>query len=128
MTNDNDRTVMLSLNRNSDPRGRSWADGNFTAADDAPENFGPSLVSLGFIKAAVRRSARFIVVLAGAGFLIGAAAYVASPHAAQASTTLYLTVGPEAVPGTAIQDDQAIVQSRAVAGLVVHKLGLPQST
>jgi len=126
MTNDNDRTVMLSLNRNSDPRGRSWADGNFTAADDAPENFSPSLVSLGFIKAAVRRSARFIVVLAAAGFLIGAAAYVASPHAAQASTTLYLTVGPEAVPGTAIQDDQAIVQSRAVAGLVVRKLGLPQ--
>ena len=65
--------------------------------------------------------------MAVAGLLIGAAVYVASPHAAQASTTLLLTVGPEAVPGTAIQDDQAIAQSRAVAGLVVHKLRLPQS-
>jgi capsular polysaccharide biosynthesis protein len=125
MTRDNDPAVMLSLNRNNDPS-RFWADGNFTAADDAPDDFSPTLVSLGFIKAAVRRSTRMILVIGTAGFLIGAAAYVASPHAAQASTRLLLTVGPEPVPGTAIQDDQAIAQSRAVAGLVVRKLGLPQ--
>src|SRR5215472_6243595 len=127
MTNDNDRTVMLSLNSNTDPPSRFWTDGDFTAADDAPEDFSPSLVSLGFIKAAVRRSRRPMVVMAAAGFLLGAAAFVASPHAAQATTRLVLTVGPESVPGTAIQDDQAIAQSRAVAGLVVRKLGLPQS-
>ena len=126
MTNDNDRAVMLSLNRNNDPPSRFWADGNFMAADDAPEDFSPSLVSLGFIKAAVRRSRRLVVVMAAAGFLLGAAAYVASPHAAQATTRLILNVGPEAVPGTAIQDDVAIAQSRAVAGLVVRKLRLPQ--
>ena len=127
MTNDNDRTVMLSLNRNNDPPSRFWADGNFTTADDAPEDFSPSLVSLGFIKAAVRRNRRLVVVTAAAGFLLGAAAFVASPHAAQATTRLILTVGPESVPGTAIADDQAVAQSRAVAGLVVRKLGLPQS-
>jgi capsular polysaccharide biosynthesis protein len=125
--NDNDPMVMLSLNKNNDPPSRFWADGNFTAADDAPEDFSPSLVSLGFIKAAVRRSRRLVVVMAAAGFLLGAAAYVASPHAAQATTRLVLTVGPESVPGTAIADDQAIAQSRAVAGLVVRKLKLPQS-
>ena len=127
MTNDNDRTVMLSLNRQNDPPNRFWADGDFTAADDAPEDFSPSLVSLGFIKAAVRRSRRGVVVMAAAGFLLGAAAYVTSPHAAQATTRLILTVGPESVPGTAIADDQAIAQSRAVAQLVVRKLKLPQS-
>jgi capsular polysaccharide biosynthesis protein len=134
MTNDNDndndngrdRMVMLSLNRNNDPPSRFWANGNFTVADDAPDDFSPSLVSLGFIKAAVRRSRRLVVVMAAVGFLLGAAAYVASPHAAQASTRLLLTVGPEPVAGTAIQNEQAIAQSRAVAGLVVHKLGLPQ--
>ena len=45
----------------------------------------------------------------------------------QASTSLLLTVGPEATPGTAILDDQAIAQSRAVAELALHKLGLQQS-
>src|SRR5215831_3896624 len=134
--NDDDQTVTLSLNRQTDPSpnrqtdlpGRFWVYDDFTAAEDVPADFNASLVSLGFIKAAIRRSARIWVAMAVAGFLIGSAVYLASPHAAQASTTLLLTVGPEAVPGTAIQDDQAIAQSRAVAGLVVHKLGLPQST
>jgi hypothetical protein len=65
--------------------------------------------------------------MAIAGLLIGTGLYVASPHAYQASTTLYLTVGPEAQPGTAILEDQTIAQSRSVAGLAVHKLGLRQS-
>jgi len=118
---------MSTLNGHNDPPSRFWADSNFAAADDAPNDFSPSLVSLGFIKAAVRRNRRLVVIMAAVGFLIGAAAYVTAPHAAQASTTLLLSVGPEAQPGTAIQDDVAIAQSRAVAGLVVRKLGLPQS-
>jgi capsular polysaccharide biosynthesis protein len=133
--NDDDQTVTLSLkrqndlspNRQADLPGRFWVYDDFTAAEDVPADFNASLVSLGFIKAAIRRSARLWVAMAVAGFLIGSAVYLASPHAAQASTTLLLTVGPEAVPGAAIQDDQAIAQSRAVAGPVVHKLGLPQS-
>src|SRR5215467_11030706 len=133
--NDDDQTVTLSLKRQTDPSpnrqtdlpGRFWVYDDFTAAEDVPADFNASLVSLGFIKAAIRRSARLWVAMAVAGFLIGSAAYVASPHAAQASTSLLLTVGPEAVPGTAIQDDQAIAQSRAVAGPVVQKLRLTQS-
>ena len=125
--NDNDQAVMLSLNKRNDLPGRLWADDDFTAVEDGTADFNAGLTSLGFIRAALRRSARFWGAMAVAGLLIGAAVYVASPPADQASTTLLLTVGPEAVPGTAIQDDQAIAQSRAVAGLVVHKLGLPQS-
>src|SRR5690242_14467907 len=127
MMNDNDRAVMLSPGKGNGLPGRFWVDDDFTAADDVPADFSASLVSLGFIKAAIRRSGRLLIAMVLGGFLIGSAAYLASPHAAQATTTLILTVGPEAVPGTAIQDDVAIVQSRAVAGLVVHKLGLAQS-
>jgi capsular polysaccharide biosynthesis protein len=126
--NDNDRPVIRPLNKHADLPGRFWAsDDDFTTVDDGIADFNAGMASMGFIRAAVRRSARFCTALAVAGLLIGAAVYVASPHAAQASTTLLLTVGPEAVPGTAIQDDQSIAQSRAVAGLVVHKLQLPQS-
>jgi capsular polysaccharide biosynthesis protein len=127
MMNDNDQAVMLSPSKRNGLPGRFWADDDFTAADDVPADFSASLVSLGFIKAAIRRSARLLIIMAVGGFLIGSAAYLESPHAAQATTTLILTVGPEAVPGTAIQDDVAIAQSRAVAGLVVRKLGLAQS-
>src|SRR5262249_52236597 len=95
--------------------------------DDAPEDFSPSLVSLAFITAAIRRNRRLVLVMAAVGFLLGAPAYMESPHAAQATTTLLLTVGPEPQPGTAIQNDVAIAESRAVGGLVVRKLGLPQS-
>jgi capsular polysaccharide biosynthesis protein len=125
--NDNDRTFMLSPNRSNEPPGRFWADDDTAAVDNDHVDFNTGLASLGFIRAAIRRSVRFWGIMAAAGLLIGAAVYVASPHTAQASTSLLLIVGPEAVPGTAIQDDQAIVQSRAVAGLVVHKLKLPQS-
>jgi len=59
--------------------------------------------------------------------LLGSAAYLSSPASYQASTTLYITVGPEAQPGTAIADDQAIIQSRAVAGLALRKLGLREN-
>ena len=45
--------------------------------------------------------------MAAAGMVIGAAVYLSSPSPAQASTTLLLTNGPEAAPGTAIADDQA---------------------
>ena len=84
-------------------------------------------MSLGFIRAAIRRSVRFWGAMAVAGFLIGAGFYLASPPVYQASTTLLLTVGPEATPGTAILDDQAIAQSRAVAEAALNDLGLERS-
>jgi capsular polysaccharide biosynthesis protein len=125
--NDNDQAVLPSLNKgNGQPR-RVWADDDATPGEDGIADLNAGLTSLGFIRAALRHSLRFWGSMAVAGFLIGAAVYVASPPTYQASTTLFLTVGPESVPGTAIQNDQAIVQSRAVAGLVVHKLRLPES-
>ena len=47
------------------------------------------------------------------GLLAGAGLYLASPPTYQASTTLLLTVGPEAQPGTAILDDQTMAALQA---------------
>jgi capsular polysaccharide biosynthesis protein len=104
---------------------RLWVDDDVTRAGGRAAEF--ALVSLGFIRAALRRSAWFWRVTAIVGLVAGAGLYLASPHAHQASTTLLLTVGPESVPGTAILDDQAIAHSRSVAGLAIHKLGLRES-
>ena len=53
--------------------------------------------------------------------------YAASPHEYQASTTLLLAFGPGEDVNTAAANNQAMAQSRAVAGLAVHDLGLQQS-
>jgi capsular polysaccharide biosynthesis protein len=116
---------MLSLNKGNGSPERVWADSDTTAIEDESADFSAGLTSVGFIKAAIWRSVRFWGAVAVAGLLIGAALYLRSPVVYQASTTLFLTVGPENVAGEAIQNDQAIAQSRAVAGLVVRRLGLP---
>lgn len=126
MMNDKDQAFLLSLDKRNGQTGRSWAE-DFTAEEDDAVDFNAGLASLGFIRAAVRRSAKFWGAAAVCGMLLGSAVYLTTPHTVQASTTLLLTVGPEAVADTAIQDDVAIAQSRAVAGLVVNKLKLPQS-
>jgi len=125
--NDKDQAFVLPLNKRNGQPDRSWADDDFTAVEDGAADFNAGLASVGFIRAAIRRSARIWGAIAVAGMLIGCAVSIATPHAAQASTTLLLTVGPEPVAGTAIQNDAAMAQSRAVAELVVRKLGLPQS-
>jgi capsular polysaccharide biosynthesis protein len=98
-----------------------WLDDDVSAVDSA------KLASLGFFTAALRRSAWFWRVAAVVGLLVGSGLYLKYSHTYHASTTLLLTVGPEAEPDTAILDDQAIAQSHAVAGLTLHKLGLQES-
>jgi len=126
--NDKDPAVTPSLSEGNGLSERAWAYEDFTADDDRPADFATGLVSLEFIKAAIRRSARFWCAMAVVGFVIGLGVYVAAPPPYQASTTLVLNdIVPGAQPGTAILDDQAVAQSRMVAALAVHKLGLRQS-
>ena len=93
----------------------------------------PSLVSLGFFKAALRRSARFWCLAAVAGLIAGLGAFLATPHPYQASTTLLLPLGPntdistQTATSEVMTDNQATAQSRPVAGLVIRDLGLRQS-
>ena len=105
---------------------RLWLDDDASAVEDRPADSAANLASLRFFTAALRRSAWLWRLTAVAGLLVGSGLY-ATAHTYQASTTLLLTVGAEAQPGTAILDDQAIAQSNGVAALALHKLGLRES-
>jgi capsular polysaccharide biosynthesis protein len=116
----------VSSNRGSNRPGWLWTPDD-TDIEDQPADFNAGLASLAFIRAAIRRSAWFCGAMAVAGMLIGAGLYLKSPPIYQASTTLILTNGPEVAPGAALSDDQVIAQSRPVAALALHMLGLRQS-
>jgi len=83
----------------------------------------PKLVSLSHIQAAMRRQFRLWFTCALIGFIVGVGLYVARPAGYEASTSLYLTQPPNSVQGW-IADDQAIVQSRTIAGMALRRLGL----
>lgn len=112
------------------PNGGSSSPDRLAAYDDLAEEDWPAgavtgLASLGFIKAAIWRSAYFCWVMALTGFVVGCGLYVEFPASYQASTSLLLTASPYEDANTAVTDDQAITQSRAVAALAAQKLGLP---
>ncbi len=116
-----------SLGVSDDGPERPWLDDDVTGVEDRPADSAANLVSLGFITAALRRSAWFWRVTAVVGLLVGSGLYLKAPPTNQASTTILLMVGAEAQPGTAILEDQTIAQSHAVAGLTLQKLGLHES-
>lgn len=129
---DEDQTIIFSLNGDNRLPERlgsynDFANNDFADTGDRPPDFAPNLVSLAFIKAAVRRTARFWCATAVIGLFIGLGLYVTSSHPYQASTSLLLTLGPYESAQTAASDNQAIAESRAVAALAVRKLGLQQS-
>jgi capsular polysaccharide biosynthesis protein len=82
------------------------------------------LVSLGFIRAALRRRRWFWSSLAAAGLLIGLVAYKEFPPSYQASASILLANNPLENTAAASLDDQAIAQSRTVAGAALKQLGL----
>ena len=100
---------------------------DFAASENRSADFAPGLVSLGFIKAAIRRSARFLFVMAAVGLLGGFGYYVKSPHSYQASASVLLTLSPYENNLTAPADNQVIAETSAVAELAVQKLGLQES-
>jgi capsular polysaccharide biosynthesis protein len=113
--------------RGSD-RSERLSGGNDFEADDEPSGgFVASFVSLSFITAALRRSARLWCATAAVGLLLGIGVYALHPSAYQASTTILLVPDPGEQPGDAILTDVALAQSRVVAGRVAQKLGLNES-
>lgn len=104
-----------------------WVGDDFAIPEEYPSaDVTGGLASLRFITAAIRRRARFWCVTAAIGLLAACAYYVTSPPSYQASTTLLLRPGPYENVNTVQNDDQAMAQTRTVAGLALHKLGLSE--
>jgi capsular polysaccharide biosynthesis protein len=126
---DGDKTVMLPRVARSYPPARPWTDDEFTEADGgAGVDVAAGLVSISFLTAALRRRARFWCGAAVLGLLLGVGLYIKFPPSYQATTSVLLTHAPTDIALDAMQTDQAMAQSRAVAALTVRNLGLQQST
>jgi capsular polysaccharide biosynthesis protein len=124
---DRDQTIIFSLNGdNSEPERFSTYE-DFPPAENRPVDLTPGLISLGFLKAAIVRSMRFWLALALVGLLMGVAVYEATPHKYQATATLLLTHGPYEDAQSAAANNQAIGETRAVAGLALRDLKLQQT-
>src|SRR5690348_16679729 len=103
---------MAHLNRRgSSLFGRVWVDDDIAATEDQPADSSTGLAGLGYIRGAIRRGVWLWGTLALFGLLLGVGVFVARPPGYLASTTLVLKVGPEAAPGTAIQNEQIVAQS-----------------
>ena len=92
---------------------------------DTSAGTGPGLVSVGFLRSALRRRARFWGALALVGLIIGCAVW--KPPMYSASTTVVLVDKSQSDPTSAITTDISLAQSAPVAAAVVSQLGLRQT-
>lgn len=121
--NDPDQTVAWPAGIGDDLPERLWALEDLTALKDGPAvNVTGGLVSLGYIKAALRRRARLWLMTTLLGVVVGLGLYVEIPAPFQASTTVLVVDNTD--PAVQVQNDMALAQSTSVAERVVHQLGL----
>ena len=99
----------------------------FSGIEERPAALSTALVSLGFIRGALKRTVRFWCALGLLGLVIGVGVYVKFPPAYKASTSVLITYGPEDNPTVAVLDLQAIAQSRTVGETAMRKLGVQES-
>ena len=125
---DKDQPGIFSLNGNNGLPERLEAFDDYNATENQPgAPLAAGLVSLGFIKAAIRRTALFWCILGAVGLVVGVGVNKEYPAAYKASTSVLITYGPNENPTSAVLDNQAIAQSRTVAALALSKLGLQES-
>jgi capsular polysaccharide biosynthesis protein len=124
---DKDGGLLFSLNGDNGRPGRLEAFDDFNAVEERPAALASGLVSLGFIRAAIRRTALFWCVLGVVGLVVGVGVNMKDPAAYKASTSVLITYGPSDNPTSAVLDNQAIAQSRSVAEVAMRKLGLQES-
>ncbi|WP_088289173.1 hypothetical protein [Kineosporia sp. A_224] len=84
----------------------------------------PSLVSLHYLRAALRRRLRTCVLAAALGLGAGAAYLVAVPPPQAATTTLVLTHEVQQDPARAMATDVSLLRTRTVAARTLDVLGL----
>jgi len=125
--NEKDRPVLPARDHMDLPE-RLWAYDDFLTEEDEPAGaYSAGLVSLGYIKAGLRRSARLWCATAAIGFAGGLGLAVAAPPAYQATTTVLLTHDSSSDPTSAMQTDITLAESHTVADRAMAQLGLHES-
>ena len=127
---DRDQRIPFSLNGDNGESERFGAYDDFAATESRSTDFAPGLVSLAFIREAIRRSRRLWTVMAVVGLVLGAGVFVERPHEYQAQASVVLTLGSlcESFVTEGVGSNyQAIAATPAVAEIAVHQLGLQQS-
>ena len=128
MVNDPDHAITWSSGTGDDLRTRLSVYEDSVDIDDAPPaGPGTGLVSLGFLGAALRRTATFWCALAVVGLLVGAGYSVAVPPAHTATVSVLLVDDPNQVATDEVMTDLVLAESLPVATAVVKQLGLPQT-
>jgi capsular polysaccharide biosynthesis protein len=124
---DKDHEVLFSPNGDGGLPGPLGAFDDFNPVEDRPAGPSTALVSLGFIRSALRRTVVFWCALGVLGMVIGVGYYKARPPAVKAFTTVLITYELGEDPTSAVLDNQAIAQSRTVAEMAMAKLGVRES-
>ena len=124
---DKDHQILFSSNGDSGLPGPLGAFDDFNPVEDRPIAASTAVVSLGFLRGALRRTIAFWCLLGLVGMVIGVGVYLKRPPPAKASTSVLLTYQPGQDPTSAVLDNQAMAQSRSVAEMAMAKLGVQQS-
>lgn len=126
--NDPDRGVTWPDGISGELPEHLWAPGEITVSEeDAGPDLTGNLISLGFIRQALRRRSRVWCATAAVGLLVGSALYMRYPPAYHAQTEVLLVDGANEDPAVQVLTDQSLAESEPVAASVVQQLHLPQS-
>jgi capsular polysaccharide biosynthesis protein len=126
--NDPDQMMKFSVQGDDGPTQDTWTGESLRIDEEQPAaDRAVTFTSIGFIGAALRRSAWLWCAIAAFGVILGYGFFVKYPPAFQATTSVLLTNNPSEDPAAEVQTNVALAQSQAVAGQVVKQLGLHQS-
>jgi capsular polysaccharide biosynthesis protein len=125
---DKDHQILFSANGDGGLPGPLGAFDDFNPVEDRPA-VAPStaLVSLGYLRGALRRSVALWCALGLVGMVLGVGYYEKKPPPAKATTSVLLTYQVGQDPTSAVLDNQAIAESRTVAEMAMAKLGVHQT-
>ncbi|MFC7360844.1 hypothetical protein [Nocardioides astragali] len=105
-----------------DPLWREEEDGSrFQGNYTAPQ---PALVTLHFLRAALRRSRWLCIAFVLAGGVLGATAAALLPTPSTGTVSLLLAHDPDSDSALAMENDVSLLTTRAVAGAVIERLDL----
>jgi hypothetical protein len=126
--NEPEQTVSWANGASNGLREHLWDYEDIGATPEGPSAAATGgLVSLGFIRDALKRRRRLWMALTVLGLLIGSALYVKFPPAYEATTSVLLIDSQDQNPAIEVNNDVALAESTTVAAAVVKQLGLQQS-